>query len=320
MTWYVRRASLRDRDTLESLCVAAVGENDYVIPELESLLLRSVVHVALEGDRIVGMMAYRPCLDGSAWLGQARTHPDFRRQGVARAIIDNFSGLARNSNVSTLRLWSESTNEEGLASFATAGFREVGRFVRVMRDLPRTPRKPSGRGTPRSKPRAFDEDLWRQVAASAIVRKGQGYAYHEGYFVASARPVVFGLAARGVFRGWDGNLLALTDPQIPSDEVWFTMWAGRPAEIFPETMRLAAANRWDSLQTFLPNDADLLAEARSAGYDLGTWGREAVLAELSIAPTDLRKRTRPTYAELAAARSGRGHTHADTLGWARWNP
>jgi len=55
MMWYVRRASLHDKAALEELCRDAVGPDDYVLLDLEDLILRSVVHVALEGrDRIVG--------------------------------------------------------------------------------------------------------------------------------------------------------------------------------------------------------------------------------------------------------------------------
>ena len=315
MTWYVRRASLHDKPALDELCRMAVGPDDYVLLYLEDLILRSVLHVAIEGkDRIAGMMAYRPCIDGSAWLGQARTHPDFRRQGVARALVDSFVGIARASNVHALRLWSDATNHEGIASFASAGFREVGRFGRV--------KGAAARGVVKSRPRAFDEDLWRQVSASPIVRKGKGYAHHEHTFVPATRPVVFAIAAKGAFRGWDGHVLTVQENRERDDELWVTMWAGDAAGLLAEVCRLAHSLGRTHVQTFLPYDRELLSEARRAGYEEGTWGKEAVLAELPVAPANLRKRVRPTYGELAAKRSGHGHAHGegDELGWARWNP
>ena len=315
MMWYVRRASLHDKPALEELCRDAVGEDDYVLLYLDDLILRSVVHVAFaDNDRPVGMMAYRTCLDGSAWLGQARTHPEFRRQGVARALVDSFVGIARASNVYALRLWSDASNGEGIASFASAGFREVGRFGRV--------KGGAARGVAKSEPRPFDEDLWKQVSSSPIVKKGKGYVHHEHAFLPATRPVVFAIASKGAFRSWDGNVISLQEYRESSDELWFTMWAGDAAGIFAEACRLAHNRGRTTVQTFVPYDRELLSEARRAGFEEGTWGKEAVLAELPVAPGNLRTRVRPTYGELAAKRSGHGHAHGEGggLGWARWNP
>ncbi len=95
--WEVRRASLHDRDALVELCTAAVGPDDYVIPMVEDMTLHGVIHVALDGDRIVGMMHYTETIDRSGWLGAARTRPDHRRKGVASALMGSFTGLASRS-------------------------------------------------------------------------------------------------------------------------------------------------------------------------------------------------------------------------------
>jgi GNAT superfamily N-acetyltransferase len=300
MTWYVRRASMHDKLALEALCLDAVGPDDYVLPYLDDLILRSVVHVALaEKDRVVGMMSYRPALDGTGWLGQARTHPEFRRQGVASALIDSFVGIARASNVPALRLWSDASNEDGIASFSSCGFHEVGRFGRV--------KGAAARGVPKSLPSAFDEDLWKEVNGASVIRKGKGYAHHEHAFVSATRPVVFAVAAKRAFRRWDRNVLSLQEQRERDDELWFTMWAGDAAEVLAEVCRLAYSLGRAHVQTFLPYDRELLSEARRAGYEEGTWGKEAVLAELLVPAGHIRKRTRPTYGELAAKRFGQGH-------------
>lgn len=324
MNWSVRRASLRDVPSLVTLCKEAVGPDDYVIDEIEESVLRSVVHVALQGtERIVGMMSYRPCLDGSAWLSQARTHPDFRRQGVARAIINSFVGLARNSRVPTIRLWSESTNREGVASFSALGFKEVGRFVRmrgVAASLSRGDRRSMGASLS-AKPLRFDETLWRRVSASPIVAKGSGYVYQEWGFLPATRPVAFALAAKGLFREWEGNLVALGEHPERSEDLWVTMWDGSLSRTLAAATRFAALQDRRHADVFLPKESDLLAEARSAGFEAGSWGREAVVAELHVGSGGRARRTRPTYAELAARREGRGTTHEhNSLGWARWNP
>jgi len=312
MTWYVRRASLHDRPELERLCRATVGPDDYALDYLERSILKGIVHAAFDGkQRIVGMMSYRPCIDGSGWLAMARTHPDVQRQGVSRALTESFVGMARASNVPFLRLWTDASNAAGLAAARTGGFREVGRFTRVV--------GAAARGTPKSAPRRFDEDLWRSVHGSAILARGKGYAAHDWTFVPATRPVVFAVAAKDHFHGWDGNLLTVGQAE-GEDALEFTMWAGRPDELFPEGCRRASREGRTSAETFLPQDRDLLAEARRAGFEPGSWGREAVVFELAVPSAHLRKRARKTFAELAAARAGSGHGHGDALGWARWNP
>lgn len=312
MTWYVRRASLRDRDALVKLCTVSVGPDDYVVHFLDDMILKEVVNVALGGDgRAIGMMAYRRCVDGAAWLGQARTHPDFRRQGVARALVDSFVGLARASGVPALRLWSESTNQEAIASFTACGFKEIARFVRVV--------GPSARGKAKAAPRTFDEDLWRQIAGSTIVARGRGYVSHDWTFVPATRPVAFVLVSQGLFRAWDGNLFTIARPSGDLEQAFaFTMWSGRPSELLSEACRQAAMVGRAHVETFLPHDRDLLAEARRAGFEPGSWGREAIFCELPVTAATFTRRVRPTYGELAGQR-GQGHGHGDALGWARWN-
>jgi len=313
MTWSVRRASLHDKPALQGLCRVAVGPDDYVLEGLEDLILRSVVHLATDPEgRVVGMASYRPLLDGAAWLGQARTHPDYRRQGVARAIIDSFAGLARTSGVHTLRLWSDASNEEGVAAFSAAGFKEIARFTRVV--------GAPARGTPKSKPRGFDEDLWRRIDRSPIVGKGRRYASHKWYFLPATRPVVFGLAAKGAFHAFGETVIALADRE-DGEELWFTMWAGDPSEAIEEACRCAHAMGKARVETFVPHDPGFLLDARRSGFEPGSWGSEAVLAELPVAAANPRRRVRPTYRELNARRAGHGHAHgqSDTLGWARWN-
>lgn len=315
MTWRVRRASLHDSSELKALCKASVGDDDYVIRHLEWELLHSVVHVALDRrDRIVGMTVYRPCIDGSGWLAMARTHPDVRRQGVNRALVESFVGMARVSGIPILRLWTNAGNEEGVATFGALGFQEVARFARIEAAAARGPQK--------AQPRPFDEDLWRRVEDSAIVAKGHRYVAHGWSFVPATRPVVFAIAAKGHVRSWDGNVLALPEPPEKMDPtaLQFTVWAGDLAGVLAEACREANAAGRDRAGTYIPHDRGLLAEARRSGFEVVPWGDEAILCELAVPTANLRKRVRPTFGELAAVREGRGQAHqGDALGWARWS-
>jgi len=322
-SWEIRRASLHDVDDLASLCKAAVDPEDYVIEHLEDLVLLGVVHVALDDDRIVGMMHYSPTIDGNAWLGAARTHPRYRRRGVASALIQSFVGLAARSRVHALRLWSSASNPTGMASVKASGFREVARFSRVIR--------PTDKGSP-VVPLPFDMDLVRDVADSAILRLCNGYVPYGRYFVALTPANVHLLASAGAFYRVAGGITVVSrHPEEDSEEsIEFGLVVGDAAKVLRGIP--AAAGRLGALTvaSFLPHDPKLLEAARKAGFEIVPWGKEAVLFERSVevGPTSYRKRR--TFAEIAAGKregyaalgllAGKhdhGHTgpHED-----RWNP
>src|SRR3972149_2092457 len=138
--WSVRRASLRDKPALAALCRAAVGPDDYLLAYLDHALP-----------------------DGSAWLSAARTHPEFQRKGVARALIRAVESLAQRSGRTALRLWTEVTNEAAIATFQATGFREVARFGRRMARAAATE-------PPKLEPFLANEDLWSSLDASPILK------------------------------------------------------------------------------------------------------------------------------------------------------
>src|SRR2546426_6851383 len=218
--WEIRRASLHDRDALASLCRAAVGGDDYVIDLLEDLILHGVVHVALDGDRIVGMMHYAPAIDGSAWLATARTDPKVRRRGVAAALVQSFVGLASRSRVPVLRLWSAAKNAGGNASAKAGGFREVARFSRVTRG--------AEKGVAKAAAITVETELVEEIQASPLLRLSNGYVPYERYFVSLTPANVHLLANAGtLLRGAGEAALVGTHPAgHPDPTVQFGLVAG----------------------------------------------------------------------------------------------
>ena len=322
--WTTRRASLRDRDALVDLCLAAVGPDDYVLEFLDDLVLRGVVFVALDHDRIVGATAYHELLDGTAWLNAARTHPDVQRRGVARALVAALENLARLKGLKALRLWTEATNEAGIATFQAAGFLEVARIARFVADAS---------GTRAVAPKALNlsEDLWASIEASAVLKASNGYAHAGEGFVRVDRPTLHALVNRRLLLGWNGNGAVLDPYDGPRESVLGVHPVfGDVREILRAAPALARAQGHASVETFLPLSRPFLEIARSLGYTYGTWAREAILCEkpLSVSTVVLRKRKtmaeinaskRSGYAALAllapAHDHGQAGPHED-----RWNP
>jgi len=322
--WSVRRASLRDKPALAALCRAAVGPDDYLLEYLDQLILHAVTFVALDDDRLVGCTTYHDLPDGSAWLSAARTHPEFQRKGVARALIRAVESLAQRSGRTALRLWTEVTNEAAIATFQATGFREVARFGR------RTARA-AATEPPKLEPFSANEDLWSSVDASPILKASNGYVGLDYGFVRMDRGMVHRLANLGRIVGWaeNGMILAPRVDLPAADVLEVEPLFGDVGAILQAAQAVARANEKEVVETFLPDDPTVLATARSLGYAPGTWGREAILCEKSLAPSSVVRRKRKTYAEIHAgkrtgyralavlARGGQGRTgpHED-----RWNP
>lgn len=297
MTWTVRRASLHDKPALEDLCRVAVGEDDYVLPLLRHLILRYVTYVALDGDRVVGMMIYHEVLDGSAWLSAARTHPEYRRKGVAMELVRALEGLARMKGLHAVRLWTSASNAAGVASFTKAGFREVARFTRMWAKASRASKKVSLR------PLRFDEDLWARLESSEVLRKANGFVSFDYEFLHVTRSTAHALANLGVLLGWRGNgLLASDVPEESEAAIEIEPLFGRLDEILRAAPGIAKARGKTHVETFLPHDPSILSAARAAGFEPMSWGQEAILSEKPLDVARVVRRTRKTYAEMAAAK------------------
>src|SRR3989304_5270172 len=142
----VRPATPRDIKALVRLCRAAAGSGDYVLAYLREMLAAREILVAEERGRIVAMMGVTPCLDRALWLGQARTHPDFRRQGYAQRLVEAARARVRRERRPALRLWTSERNLAAQRLAESAGFRRIAVFTRR---VARTRRAPAGRRTSR---------------------------------------------------------------------------------------------------------------------------------------------------------------------------
>ena len=315
-TWPTRRASLHDLGALADVCRAAMGPDDYVLELLEDLVLRQVVFVALDDDAIVGMGAYRETPDDGAWVSAARTHPAYRRKGVAGALLHAFEGLARNKGRRALRLWSESSNGAGLATAHAAGLEEVTRFARRVAPAARRAVRPATAG--------LTDTGWGELERSSFLAKGRGFVGHASAFVRFTRPVAHLLANTGSLVRWDGcaALLSESPTSTSADVLEVSPLLGAPDQVLRDAAGLARARGAASVEVFLPHDRDLLRAADAAGLEPGSWGQEAVLCEKPLSVSTIVRRKRRTYAEInASKRSGYaalarlapgGHTHGAT--------
>ena len=109
---------------LEKICFADPWSEKSVASELENPL--SYWLVALEGDTVAGYVGSQTVL-GETDMMNVAVRPEFRRQGVAEALIEALiEGLkARQSHCLTLEV--RDSNAPARALYEKLGFLEVGR-------------------------------------------------------------------------------------------------------------------------------------------------------------------------------------------------
>lgn len=274
-----RRATPADLPALRRLCVESVGPDDYVLGFLERFVEDSATFLATEGASVVGVMVYDDTPDGSAWLHAARTHPDFRRQGVATALNRACEEYGRLRGRTSLRLWAAASNVASVTASLRQGFVERARFTRM-----RIPVAGEGPAVP-LEPLDWDRDR-AAFAASPFLRRTSGYLFHDFYFLPVNAATAGILSAQGALWRFGANGVAISgDFEDPAgQDVQVQVLFGDPRELLSAAPKIGRDRGGDRVESFLPHDPALLEAARSAGYEFMEWGQEAVLFEKLLRP------------------------------------
>ncbi len=272
--WTLRRATLSDLPALRELCMASVGPEDYVLGFLERFVRDSTTLIAVEGLHVVGMMVYDDTPDGSVWLHAARTHPEYRRQGVATALNLASDARARSRGRKSLRLWADASNTPSATAARRVGFEERARFTRM---------RIAASGSP-SEVRLEPVDLrrhWPVLEGSPLLKLSAGYVFHDFYFLPLTRANAAWLDRERALWRSGGNMVSVSeDFEAPRGKhLQLQLLAGDADAILRAAPSIAASRGADRVESFLPHDARLLASARRAGFEPMEWGQEAILFE-----------------------------------------
>ncbi len=254
--------------------MASVGSDDYVLDFLDRFVRRSVTLLASEGRTVVGMMVYDDTPGGGVWLHAARTHPDYRRQGVAKALNRAAEDLARKRGRTSLRLWASASNTASVAATLRSGFEERARFTRMRLEVPK--------GTRGRRPKLLDLARdWPWLEASPLLARGRGYVFHDFYFLPLTRANARWLVRHGALRRFRSNVVSLSEDfeGLRGSDLQVQLVAGDPEDLLAAAPGIARAWGAERVESFLPHDPALLSLAGDAGFDFMGWGREAVLFE-----------------------------------------
>lgn len=109
---------------LEKLCFRDPWSENSIASELKNPL--SFWLVALDGERVVGYIGSQTVMDESDMMNVA-VHPDYRKQGIATALIVGLVEELRNRGSHCLTLEVRASNETAISVYRKLEFQEVGR-------------------------------------------------------------------------------------------------------------------------------------------------------------------------------------------------
>ena len=109
---------------LEAMCFSEPWSEKSVASELTNPL--SLWLVALEGETVIGYVGSQTVMGWSDMMNVA-VHPDHRRLGVGKALIEELIRQLREQGSENLTLEVRASNENAKALYAGLDFMEVGR-------------------------------------------------------------------------------------------------------------------------------------------------------------------------------------------------
>ena len=109
---------------LEKLCFSDPWSENSIASELKNPL--SFWLVALDGERIAGYVGSQTVMDESDMMNVA-VHPDYRKQGIATALIVGLVEELRKRGSRCLTLEVRASNETAISVYSKLDFQEVGR-------------------------------------------------------------------------------------------------------------------------------------------------------------------------------------------------
>lgn len=109
---------------LEKACFSDPWSEKSIASELSNPL--SLWYVAMDGEKLVGYVGSQTVLDGSDMMNIA-VDPNYRRQGVARLLIEKLIDGVREKGAICLLLEVRASNDPAIRLYQKLGFSQVGR-------------------------------------------------------------------------------------------------------------------------------------------------------------------------------------------------
>ncbi|WRS26792.1 ribosomal protein S18-alanine N-acetyltransferase [Oscillospiraceae bacterium MB08-C2-2] len=111
-------------EELEKACFSAPWSLDSLVEELSNPM--AVFRVAYLGEELAGYMGMHHIID-EGYITNIGVFPQLRRQGVARALLEDMLCYGEENDLNFLTLEVRPSNEAAIALYKAYGFEEAGR-------------------------------------------------------------------------------------------------------------------------------------------------------------------------------------------------
>ena len=109
---------------LEKICFSDPWSENSIASELDNQLAFWLV--ALEGEIVAGYIGSQTVMDETDMMNVA-VHPDFRRQGIAEALVNGLVDRLKAMGSHCLTLEVRASNAPAISLYEKLGFSEIGR-------------------------------------------------------------------------------------------------------------------------------------------------------------------------------------------------
>ena len=278
-TWLkVSIAKESDRLQIARLCRRAVGRSDYVFRILPRIIARGGLFLAWDGNALVGMTNFDRSVDGSGWLGAARTDPDWRRRGVAVFLQRKIAAYAKRRGVRTLRLWVLSDNKPSIKSCESGGFKQVCEAVHVSCILK------ASKARRKVEPSFPSQSLLQSLLKSSYATKIQGYIGYRRHFMKLTEALLTRLRDDGEAYWIEDSVLLVSQPErtFGKRQSSSTILRGPLAKSLNRAKEIAKGMRANILNCYIPYNTYEISLARRLGFRRSPWGRHCLVFEKKL--------------------------------------
>ncbi len=107
---------------IEKLCFSSPWSEDGVISSLDA---GDVFLGAFDNDALIGYVGVR-AFDDCGEIGNIATHPDYRRQGVGKALLSNLNETLKAKGVFSVVLEVRESNSAAISLYEGHGYKNIG--------------------------------------------------------------------------------------------------------------------------------------------------------------------------------------------------
>ena len=268
-----------DFQPVANLCRHAAGPRDYVLSILRETIGSGGLFLAWNDSELVGMTNFEKCVDGSGWLGMARTDPDWRRSGVAIFLQERITAHAKKGGITTLRLVASYRNTPSIRAIRKGEFKQVCEAAHISYHF-----KTTGKNTSIPPCSRVSETQLDSILDSEYLSQMNGYLPYNRRFVKANKRLLKMIFRRGEVYAMGGAAFILTHPKkiFRKRSTSLSLLTGKVTDSFRRSKDVAKALGAQAMGAYIPYNRYQVTAAEKLGFRREHWGHHCLVFERNI--------------------------------------